>query len=103
MSGGSGAQCESVVKDKTTPDLVSTKDSQQGALTLLTKRFNITSDYESNDSPSSSDHSDHITGTEERARRPANIALEKVSVWSGRDISYFSLSKNLSSHYFNNI
>ena len=65
---------------------------EAGASASVGKRFNITSDYESNDSPSSSDHSDHIGASVEEGvghvkrpavegliRRPPNLKLEKVS------------------------
>lgn len=46
-----------------------TKDLQSG---LLSKRLNITSDYESSDSPSSSDHSDNVTSVDDIGSRSSS-------------------------------
>ena len=89
----------SPLKDKSISPLAKTdpeekeignKECKDTLTTSVGKRFNITSDYESNDSPSSSDHSDHIGASVEEGvghvkrpegvvRRPPNLKLDKVS------------------------
>ena len=47
----------------------------------LSKRLNITSDYESSDSPSSSDHSDNVTSVDDLAssRSLAKLATPEIT------------------------
>ena len=72
------AKTEVEVKDgsKGISKAVSPKDMHPG----LSRRLNITSDYESSDSPGSSDHGDNVTSTDDLAMSPPKSVQRKTKV-----------------------
>lgn len=80
---------EAVEPEETIPQKILAKDVSGSA--LIQKRF-ITSDYESSDSPSSSDHSDNVCTAEDTAGSPPRkvglVAAAASHVMSSSIFSY---------------